>query len=323
MTAIDLAPDFNLYGAFPFASLDDADSSPKARTLVAAPFLYVGRALTREEFALYVKDYAFGPIPPAYVVFHHTAIPSTRDAPWPADTAQWDAHEGGLTEMQIKAKRLAQLAKIRNFYAKEKGWDRGPHLFIDEKYIYLFTPMANIGIHAAEGNSTRVGGKLKYAIGVEVLGYYEKVVWPEAVAGNVGFAVATLQRRLKNFELRAGERWSDLNSHRQWNKPSCPGAAITASFYTKVCQEAAALLDTAGAVKALSVHPRLLGAWQQSGGIWLKDKLTPGLPTHAAAVGTDGLLYQRFERSIARIRNDGAVDWLLLGEIATLSAPAS
>lgn len=321
MTAIDLAPDFNLYGAFPFASLDDADGSPKARTLVAAPFLYVGRALTREEFALYVKDYAFGPIPPAYVVFHHTAIPSTRDAPWPADTAQWDAHEQGLGAAQIKAKRLAQLAKIRDYYAKEKGWNRGPHAFIDDLYIYLFTPMASIGIHAAEGNSTRVGGKLKYGIGLEVLGYHEKVQWSAAVARNVGFAVATLQRRLKTFELRAGTPWNDLNSHRQFNKPSCPGAAITASYYTKVCQDAAALLDSTGAVKALSVHPKLLGAWQQSGGLWLKDKLTPGLPTTAGYIGADGLLYQRFERSVARIRTDGGVDWLLLGEIATLAAP--
>ena len=320
---IDLAPQFNLYGAFPFASADDASSTPIARTLAATPFLYIGQALTRQAFALYVAGYDFGPIPPGYIVFHHTAIPSTIAAPWPADTAQWDAHEAGLNEAQIKAKRLAQLGKIRDFYAKEKGWDRGPHLFVDDKYIYLFTPMAEIGIHAAAGNSTHVNGKLKYSIGIECVGYHEKVQWSAAVARNVGFAAATLQRRLKTFELRGGAPWSDLNSHRQFNKPSCPGAAITEQFYVKVCQDAANLLDSAGAVKALSVHPRLLGAWQQSGGLWLKDKLTPGLPTTAGYIGADGLLYQRFERSVARIRTDGAVDWLLLGEIATLSAPTS
>ena len=323
MTAIDLAPQFNLYGAFPFSSADDASRTPHARTLAATPFLYIGQALTRQAFALYVAGYDFGPIPPGYLVFHHTAMPSTIAAPWPADTAQWDAHEQGLSAAQIRAKRLAQLGKIRDFYKRDKGWDRGPHLFCDDKYIYLFTPMAEIGIHAAEGNSTHVNGKLKYSIGLEVLGYHENVQWSAAVARNVGFAVATLQRKLKTFELRPGAKWSDLNSHRQFNKPSCPGAAITEAYYVKVCQDAAALLDDSGQVKALSVHPRLLGAWQQSGGLWLKDKLTPGLPTTAGYIGADGLLYQRFERSVARIRTDGAVDWLLLGEIATLSAPTS
>lgn len=322
MTTIDLAPNFDLHGAFPFASIDDAEAGqPKARTLLATPFLYLGQALDRAEFARYVNTYDFGTIPPAYIVFHHTAIPSTIAAPWPADTAQWDAHEAGLDEAQIKAKRLAQLAKIRDFYAKEKGWDRGPHLFVDDKYIYLFTPMAEIGIHAAAGNSTHVYGKLKYSIGIECVGYHEKVQWSAAVARNVGFAAATLQRRLKTFELRAGAPWSDLNSHRQFNKPSCPGAAITEAYYVRVCQEAATLLDSVGAAKALSVHPKLLGAWQLSGGLWLKDKLTPGRPTSAAAIGADGLLYQRFERSVARLQQGGAVDWLLLGEIATLVTP--
>ncbi|MDQ2998832.1 MAG: hypothetical protein M3R61_17510, partial [Chloroflexota bacterium] len=186
---------------------------------------------------------------------------------------------------------------------------------------YLFTPLASIGIHAAAGNSTHVAGKLKYGVGIEVIGHYANVQWPAEVARNVGFVAATLQRRLKTFELRRGAKWSDLNSHRQFNKPSCPGAAITEAYYVKVCQDAAALLDDSGQVKALSVHPRLLGAWQQSGGLWLKDTLTPGLPTTAGYIGADGLLYQRFERSVARIRTDGGVDWLLLGEIATLAAP--
>ena len=65
-------------------------------------------------------------------------------------------------------------------------------------------------------------------------------------------------------------------------------AAITPDFYVKVCQDAAAQLDATGQVKALAVHPKLLGAWQMSGGVWLKDRLTPGLPTAPAFVGKDG-----------------------------------
>ncbi len=317
-------PNFDLHGAFPFGSHDDAQGAPTFSTFTLADhaFEYVGLALTRAEFAAYVETYDFGTIPPSYIVFHHTAIPSTKAARFPSG-AVWDDHEDGLNEEQIKAKRLAQLAAIRNFYIKQFGWSAGPHLFCDDKYIYLMTPMANIGIHAAEGNSTHINGRLAYSIGIECVGYYEKVVWPLELQRNVGFAVVTLQRKLKTFELLAGGKWKDLGAHRLYNKPSCPGAAITPDFYVKVCQAAAAQLDAAGQVKALSVHPKLLGAWQLSGGVWLKDRLTPGLPAAAAFIGTDGCLYQRFERSVARLKADGGVDWLLLGEIAALVAPAS
>jgi len=316
-TTPDLAPNFSLHGAFPFSSADDAGEI-RARTLAVTPFLYIGQALTREEFARYVASYDFGTIPPAFMVFHHTGIPSTKAAPWPSG-AVWDDHEDGLNDDQIKAKRLAQLAKIRDFYASDKGWDRGPHLFVDDKWIYCFTPMDSIGIHAAEGNSTHVGGTLKYSIGIEVIGYFEKVQWSAAVARNVGFVAAALQRRLKTFELRRGAKWADLNSHRDFNKPACPGAAITEDFYVRVCVDAAAQLDATGQMKALSVHPQLLGAWQASGGGWLKDRLTPGLPTVPAFVGKDGMLYQGYERSVARLKADGVVDWLLLNEIAAMS----
>jgi hypothetical protein len=317
-------PVFDLHGAFPFASNDDAIGAHEFHTLTLAEkrFLYIGKALTRAEFARYIADYDFGPILPSYVVYHHTAIPSTLAARWPGAGAVWDAGEAGLNEAQIKAKRLRQLEQIRDFYAKDKGWDRGPHIFVDDKWIYLFTPMAEIGIHAGTGNSTHIIGRLVYSIGIEVVGYYEKVVWPEAVRRNAGFVAAALQRRLGTFELRAGAQWHDLTSHRQYGKPSCPGAAITEKYYVQAALDAATQVDAQGEVKALSVHPKLLGAWQMSGGIWLKDRLTPGLPTAAAFIGTDGCLYQRFERSVARLKADGGVDWLLLHEIAALIAPA-
>lgn len=324
MTINPLIPHFDLQGAFPFGSHEDAQGAPAFTTFTLAekPFPYVGKALTRAEFAAYVETYDFGTIPPSYIVFHHTAIPSTKAARFPSG-AVWDDHEDGLSEEQIKAKRLAQLAAIRDFYMHQYGWSAGPHLFCDDKYIYLMTPMANIGIHAAEGNSTRINGKLAYSIGIECVGYYEQVVWPLELQRNVGFAVATLQHKLKTFELLAGGKWKDLGAHRLYNKPSCPGAAITPDFYVKVCQDAAAQLDATGQVKALSVHPKLLGAWQLSGGVWLKDRLTPGLPTTPAFIGKDGMLYQAFERSVARLKADGGVDWLLLNEVAVLNTPVT
>ncbi len=107
----------------------------------------------------------------------------------------WDANEAGLSDAQIKVKRKGQFDFIMRYYRDTLGWPAGPHLFIDERWIWLFSPMAVVGVHAAAGNSYRDNARaLHYSIGIEVIGYYESVVWPEAVARNVAGAVAALQR---------------------------------------------------------------------------------------------------------------------------------
>lgn len=222
-------------------------------------FPYVGLALTPGEFTEYVNHYNFGSIPPDFVVLHQTAIPAASYAPAGDPKNFWDANESGLSATTIKAKRLKRLAGVRDFYATTLGWSAGPHLFVDERFIYLMSPMYNPGIHAKWGNSFKVAGKLHYSIGIEVIGCFDRVAWPAPVAMNVRSAVQTLQRRLKTFSLeylypnpalkpgRATKvvngatieycphperlKWGGLSSHRDYNKPGCPGAAITEAFY--------------------------------------------------------------------------------------------
>jgi hypothetical protein len=198
-------------------------------------FLFLGQGLTADEFTSYVADYDFGTIPPDYVVLHHTANPCTLHAQYPAGSA-WDANEGGLTEAQIKARRFGKLSAIKEWYRTNPSyfWDRGPHLFVDDRYVWLFTPMREIGIHAAQGNSYERDGRLHYSIGIEVVGYYEEVQWPEPVQRMVGHVVAVLKRRLGTFELRYQRFAGGVSSHRDYNKPRCPGAAITEDFYIGV-----------------------------------------------------------------------------------------
>lgn len=239
--------DFDLTGALPFDADADAHTPQKPMsTTLGIEFAYVGEAHTAQSFASYCASYHFGTIPPDYVVLHHTAVPSTLAARYPTG-AVWDANEAGLSLDQIKAKRLKQLGKVRDYYRDVQHWDAGPHLWIDELFIYLFTPMYDVGIHAASGNSYHDrAGKLHYSIGIEVVGYYEKVQWPRAVARNVGMALAILRRRLGTFSLdyRPGPRNTpqahvgSLSSHRDYNKPACPGKAITEAFYVGVAQAA-------------------------------------------------------------------------------------
>jgi hypothetical protein len=242
---------------------DAAEDGVESKGPVALDqFLYDGRGMTADQFSAFVQSYDFGAVPPDFVVLHHTAAPGLGAAAVPGKGA-WDAGEGGLNAEQIKARRKTRLDNLRDYYRLTNQWDRGPHLFVDDRFIWLFTPMFNTGIHAKWGNQFKSGGKLHYSIGIEVIGYYEHMTWPAPVARLVGHAVATLQRRLGTFELNYmypnaadkpgmvvtdGQqrcahperlRFGGLSSHRDYNKPACPGAAITEDFYLGVIRQAA------------------------------------------------------------------------------------
>ncbi|NJO85254.1 MAG: caspase family protein [Blastochloris sp.] len=130
----DLPPEF-FEGLLPHEDEDDIGSTPVG----AVSSSTLGRGMKAEQFTEYVRTYNFGSRPPTFVVIHHTAIPDTRQAR--AQHATWDSNEDGLSEQQIYAKRLRQLTGIKSYYQNSLRWDRGPHLFIDERWIWLFTPM--------------------------------------------------------------------------------------------------------------------------------------------------------------------------------------
>jgi hypothetical protein len=222
----DLPPEF-FEGLLP--DTDESDNNQPPDLLGSGgQFLYIGRGLKADLFTEYVRTYNFGTVPPNFVVIHHTAVPDTLHARH--RHATWDSREQGLTEQQIYNKRLGQLTGIKNYYQNSLGWNRGPHLFIDERWIWLFTPMFNVGIHAAEGN----GWPPNYSIGIEVVGDYTRVQWPPQVEALVGHAVAVIKQRLGTFELVHRRFAGGVSGHRDYNKPSCPGNAVTNAYYMGV-----------------------------------------------------------------------------------------
>lgn len=206
--------------------------------IASTGFLYEGKGYTPDEFIRYVDRYDFGSVPPNFIVLHHTFRPSISTASAGAQY-DWDSGEAGMTDQQIYAKRKRRLDAIRDYYRYTLGWDRGPHLFIDERYIWTFTPMFYVGIHAAEGN----GAIPNYSVGIEVIGYYEYRQWAPPIARNVGLAVAAIRRRLGTFEYVHRRGPGAISSHRDYNKPTCPGAAITESYYLRVLREGWNLLQ--------------------------------------------------------------------------------
>lgn len=280
---------------------DAADEGQLPAVLGAVPenqFLYIGKGLTADEFTAYVQTYDFGKVPPDFIVLHHSAVPSATYARYSQGDV-WDAGEAGLSEAQIKQRRLNKVNSLKEYYRVQLGWDRGPHLFIDDRYIWLFTPMYDEGIHAMWGNRFHdSSGKYHYSIGIEVIGYYGQVHWPDPVARLVGHAVAVLKRKLGTFELRYlypngnpgrivegssmrcahPERLvgGGISSHRDYNKPECPGAAITESFYIKVLQDAWNRLNAQPS--ALTADSPILGAASGS-----KDHAIAYLQAHLPA----------------------------------------
>jgi len=202
-------------------------------------FAYIGQALTPKEFASYVSTYNFGTIPPSYLVIHHTYKPDASWAPISGDQSTWwDRNEAGLSNDQIRDKRKPQLDSIMAYYRDYHGWSAGPHLFVDERWIWLFTPMDTVGIHAASGNSYTDASGLHYSVGIEVVGYFENVGWPVTIQKNLQVAVQTLKARLKNFDIVYHEGPKNtpaahdhsISFHRDYNKDACPGAVITPEY---------------------------------------------------------------------------------------------
>lgn len=191
-------------------------------------FYFAPAALTLDEFDTTLALYAWGPVKPSWLVIHHTAIPTV---------AQWTANERGLTPEQIKAKRLRQLAGIAAYYRDTNKWDRGPHLFIDDRHVYLFTPMTMPGIHAKEGNGTPAS----FSIGIEVVGDYSRVVWGAETARMVAGAVARLKRHLGTFDIIERRGPGGIARHADYNKPECPGRMIVPAYYLPLFREAAAV----------------------------------------------------------------------------------
>jgi hypothetical protein len=233
----------------------DAADSPSAvlGAAVGAQIAYVGLALTRDEFTSYVDTLTFDN-PPLWVVIHHTAIPAASWAPSGDAKRFWDAGEVAMLPARIKAKRLAQLRAIFDYYQNTLGWSAGPQLWADDRWIYVGTPLTQEGIHAFGGNYVMVDGRRRYSLGLEVIGHYERVSWPEPVMLNAAHAVATLQRKLGTFQLLSGKGPGYVSEHRMYSKPACPGGAVRSpSYLPRFMHALAAITPPTGRYRTLQV----------------------------------------------------------------------
>jgi hypothetical protein len=128
----------------------------------------VGKSFSREEFDDYCHELQWTAWRPSFIVLHNTAAPSLKQRP------------KGLTRQHI--------TNLESFYRDEQGWKAGPHLFIDDLQIWVFTPLTVSGTHSPSWN--------KVALGFEMLGDYDAESFDSgrglAARENAVAAIATL-----------------------------------------------------------------------------------------------------------------------------------
>ena len=128
----------------------------------------VNRSFTMEEFDTYCHTLQWTSWRPIFIVLHNTEEPNLKQCP------------NGLTEKNIQVEV--------KYYRDEKKWHAGPHLFIDDRQIWAFTPLTVPGVHSPSWN--------RLAWGVETLGNYEVEAFTSGrgakVRDNAIAALATL-----------------------------------------------------------------------------------------------------------------------------------
>lgn len=158
----------------------------------------INKCLSAKEFKDYIAKKSFSPNNPNKLCLHHT---------WKPDVADWNG-----------AKTISGLKR----YYEGLGWSAGPHLFIAEDGIWLFTDMNKQGIHAGLGN--------KNSIGIEVVGNYDPKVWKGKTKENALSVIELLSAKL-------GLTFGDIHYHRMYSAKTCPGKMITSKWLKEKLEE--------------------------------------------------------------------------------------
>lgn len=154
----------------------------------------VGARFSPDGFDDYARHLAFTAWRPQFVVVHNTGIPTLAQRPLGFTTA----HIEGLVA----------------YYRDEQGWSAGPHCFVDQNGIWVFTPLTTSGVHSPSWNAI--------AWGVETLGDYATEAFTDPIHANLVSCLATLH-------MTAGLDVGILRFHKEdvrTTHKGCPGAHI-------------------------------------------------------------------------------------------------
>jgi hypothetical protein len=157
----------------------------------------VGQSFTADAFDQYAATVTLTAWRPQFVVLHHTQLPTLAD---------WHSVSG--------AQRMQNL---ENYYRNQMHWSAGPHLFVADDLIWVFTPLNVPGVHSPSWNAL--------SWGVELVGDYDIEAFSPQVKANGISALAALH------DL-ASLAPSSLRFHKDDEKTThknCPGKNVIKS----------------------------------------------------------------------------------------------
>jgi hypothetical protein len=172
----------------------------------------VGKGFTAQAFDQYLTTVAFPLWRPQFVVLHNTAAPKL---------SQWHSVSG-----------QQRMTNLEHFYRDQQHWSAGPHLFVADDLIWVFTPLNTPGVHSPSWNAI--------SWGVEMVGDYNSEAFSPQVRENAISALASMYAAL-------GRDPQTLRLHKEdpgTTHKDCPGKHVSKA-------------DMIGAVEArmAAMHP--------------------------------------------------------------------
>ena len=180
----------------------------------------VGRSFDALGFDKYVRSLKFTTWRPQFVVLHNTGVPTL---------AAWHDYPG-----------KTRMKGLESYY-QGMGWSAGPHLFVADDLIWVFSPLTKPGVHSPSWNAV--------SWGVEMVGDYDMEPFSSKVRDNAVDALATLHSVM-------GLQTSSLRFHREDPKTThkgCPGKNVDKQYVIqRVHQE---IIDRHAGEHDLVRHP--------------------------------------------------------------------
>ena len=169
----------------------------------------VNKNFSIDDFESYVESLEWTSWRPSFIVLHNTYIPDLSGYP------------NGFTKASMRG--------FVTYYKDDQGWSGGPHLFIDDHNIWVFTPLTVPGVHSPSWNQV--------ALAVEMLGNYDKDKFDtgrgKAVQQNAVAAIAILSSVLGLDPTTMKLHKEDpLTTHK-----NCPGKNVDKTKFIKKVQD--------------------------------------------------------------------------------------
>lgn len=135
----------------------------------------VGRKFSAAEFDAYLRTLKFNSWRPAFVTVHNTSSP-TR-----ALYTAWQQRNPPVTMERW-------LQNLVGYYRDQQHWSAGPHWFVANDGIGVFTPPTHPGVHTPSWNAI--------SLGVETIGEFETEPFDGAVRDNLISSLASIHSAL-------------------------------------------------------------------------------------------------------------------------------